>query len=342
MTSGKDQEPRIHPDLERNLRALTADERGELERSVLAEGCRDAIVVWREENAILDGHNRFRICKKHGIPFEVVRVSLPSLEAALAWQVRNQFGKRNLTPAEIAYLRGREYLAAKQEHGGDRRGGSSGQNVHLKSGEQVAARHGVGERTVRRDATFADAVDTLAGALGDEVRTQILGGDASLAKQDVVTLARAVADEPEVAREAAGLLLGEEPNDLSGRNPHGVRNADTAILLARIRRECGVLTYLQLFEQVGIDKTPLVRQDRAQLEFVLSLARKGETDEQIAEVVAMVGSRYKLIYSTAQLMYLAQLAERGVPDEDAAEMVRAAKGQRANIYAAARHHPGGK
>jgi hypothetical protein len=55
-------EPRIHVNLERNLRALTDDEHGELEQSILAEGCRDSIVVWRE-NAILDGHNRFRIYK---------------------------------------------------------------------------------------------------------------------------------------------------------------------------------------------------------------------------------------------------------------------------------------
>jgi hypothetical protein len=320
---------------------LTADERGELERSVLAEGCRDPIVVWREEDAIPDGHNRFHICRKHGIPFEVVRVSLPSLEAALVWQVRNQFGKRNLTPAETAYLRGREYLTAKQEHGGARRAGPSGQNDHLKTGEQVAARHGVGERTVRRDATFADAVDALAGALGDDVRTRVLAGDAPLSKQDVIALARVVADEPEIAKAAAELLLGEEPHDLSGLNPHGVRDAETAILLARIREECGVLTYLQLFEQVGIDETPLVRHDRAQLKFILGCARKGETDEETAEVVAMVGWRYKLINSVAQLMYLARLAESGVSDDDTAEMVRRARDRQENMYAAARRYKGG-
>ncbi len=58
-------------------------------------------------------------------------ISLPSLDAALAWQVRNQFGKRNLTPAEIAYLQSREYLAAEQDHGGDRR--TAGQVVKMST-----------------------------------------------------------------------------------------------------------------------------------------------------------------------------------------------------------------
>lgn len=224
--SGRDEvaDPRVRPDLDRNLRALTADERDELEQSILDEGCRDPIVVWQEENVILDSHNRFRVCKKHGIPFKIVRGGLPSLEAALAWQVRNQFAKRNLTPAEIAYLRGREYLSVKQEHGGDRRSGSSGQTDHLKSGEQVAARHGVGEKTVRRNAAFADAVDVMA-ALGDDICTQILAGDAPLSMQDVVTLARAVAEEPEIGAAAAELLLGEEAHDLSGLNPAGPHSA---------------------------------------------------------------------------------------------------------------------
>jgi len=81
-----------------------------------------------------------------------------------------------------------------------------------------------------------------------------------------------------------------------------------------------------------------VRHDRAQLEFMLDLARKGETDESIAETVAMVGWRYKLLYSEAQLIYLAHLAESGVSDEDAAEMVRRTKGSKGSIYATARRY----
>jgi ParB-like chromosome segregation protein Spo0J len=39
-----------------------------LEESIKKEGCRDPIIIWN--NVILDGHNRYRICKAHEIKFE--------------------------------------------------------------------------------------------------------------------------------------------------------------------------------------------------------------------------------------------------------------------------------
>ena len=47
---------------------LTPDENEALERSLLAEGCRDALVLWGE--VLVDGHNRHRICTQHGMPFQ--------------------------------------------------------------------------------------------------------------------------------------------------------------------------------------------------------------------------------------------------------------------------------
>jgi hypothetical protein len=330
---------RIIPELERNLRALTDDEREHLEASILAEGCRDPIAVWDEERAILDGHNRHRICTEHGIPYEEVRVNLPSLEAALAWQVRNQFAKRNLTPNEIAYLRGKDYLASKQEHGGDRKSEeSSGHFVHLKTGDAVAQRHGTTERTIRRDAGYAEAVDALSRVLGDEVRTKLLTGEglaAPLSKQDVIDLAKTTEETPKVGETAAALLSGEQPNSANGRNPHGIRDPQIAILVARIRHENGALTYLQLFEEVPTVDTPLVRHDRAQLEYILSLAGK-EPDEETALIVADVsGARYKIQHSLAQITYLLRVGNGGgLADEEMAECVKAVNEEGVSLYRA--------
>ena len=38
-----------------------------LRQSLFSEGCRDPLVVW--EGTIVDGHNRYRICRENGIPF---------------------------------------------------------------------------------------------------------------------------------------------------------------------------------------------------------------------------------------------------------------------------------
>ena len=81
---------------------LTAEEHAELERSLLADGCRDALVLWGD--TLIDGHNRYEICTRHNIPFEVVRKELDSRQSAIEWIILNQFGRRNLPAHERARL----------------------------------------------------------------------------------------------------------------------------------------------------------------------------------------------------------------------------------------------
>ncbi|MEI8195738.1 MAG: ParB/RepB/Spo0J family partition protein [Phycisphaerae bacterium] len=97
---------RVIVDLEfRNLiTPLTRDERRELEASLLAEGCRDPLVVWKSNHLLLDGHHRFDICEKHTIPYQVVEVALPDRNSALLWIIRHQLGRRNLSDLQRAEL----------------------------------------------------------------------------------------------------------------------------------------------------------------------------------------------------------------------------------------------
>lgn len=81
---------------------LAADEYRELERSILAEGCRDALVVW--EDTLIDGHNRYEICTKHGLPFDTVERVFSCRENVIEWIIRNQFARRNLPAYERARL----------------------------------------------------------------------------------------------------------------------------------------------------------------------------------------------------------------------------------------------
>lgn len=74
---------------------LSADERAELESSLLSEGCRDAIVTWN--GVIIDGHNRHEICTRLGIQYQTVEREFANREAAREWIIRNQFGRRNLS-----------------------------------------------------------------------------------------------------------------------------------------------------------------------------------------------------------------------------------------------------
>lgn len=81
---------------------LTYEEKKMLEESILSEGCRDAIVVWND--TIIDGHNRYEICTKHGIPFETVSREFENRNEVIEWIIKNQFGRRNLPMHERARL----------------------------------------------------------------------------------------------------------------------------------------------------------------------------------------------------------------------------------------------
>jgi hypothetical protein len=85
----------LDPDFERLLDPLTPEEFAQLEENILREGCRDSLRLWN--TYLIDGHNRYRICKKHSLPFGTTPIELPDKDAALLWIEENQLGRRNLT-----------------------------------------------------------------------------------------------------------------------------------------------------------------------------------------------------------------------------------------------------
>lgn len=74
---------------------LTAEEYSGLEESILREGCRDALVVWGE--TIVDGHNRYEICTKHNLPYQIVQKEFEDRDSVKLWMMRNQLSRRNLS-----------------------------------------------------------------------------------------------------------------------------------------------------------------------------------------------------------------------------------------------------
>ncbi len=66
----------VNEELKAYIDPLTPDEHEALERSLLAEGCRDALVLWGD--ILVDGHNRYGICRKHDLPFKRCRTRASS------------------------------------------------------------------------------------------------------------------------------------------------------------------------------------------------------------------------------------------------------------------------
>jgi hypothetical protein len=115
---------------------LSQDEYKQLEANVISDGCRDALVVW--QGTLIDGHNRYRICTEHNIPFQTVEKKLDSREDVIQWIILNQFGRRNLSPGNrsILALRLEPIIRGKAKDNQIKSGGA----VPQKSAEPVETR----------------------------------------------------------------------------------------------------------------------------------------------------------------------------------------------------------
>ncbi|MGI4848282.1 MAG: hypothetical protein ACRYGK_09120 [Janthinobacterium lividum] len=93
---------------------LTEDEHQALERSLLAEGCRDALVLWGE--VLVDGHNRYGICRKHGITFATIQnPSFKSMDDVFLWMIDNHLGRRSVSDFQrgVLALRKKDIVTAR-------------------------------------------------------------------------------------------------------------------------------------------------------------------------------------------------------------------------------------
>ena len=83
---------------------LQDDERRQLEENILHDGCRDDLVVWEGHDILLDGHNRFEICRDHNLPYSVSEITFPDREHVILWMRENQLGRRNLSEDQRAAM----------------------------------------------------------------------------------------------------------------------------------------------------------------------------------------------------------------------------------------------
>ncbi len=105
----------VNEELKAYIDPLTPDEYQALERSILAEGCRDALVLWG--NVLVDGHNRYGICQKHNLPFRTVQnPRFQSMEDVHLWMIDQHLGRRSVSDFQrgVLALRKREIVAERR------------------------------------------------------------------------------------------------------------------------------------------------------------------------------------------------------------------------------------
>jgi len=110
----------IKDELRKLIPPLTTEERSLLHESIVADGCRDALIIWptEEGDVIVDGHNRYEICKEKNIRFSTNEIEFENLDDVKIWMIDNQMSRRNISDfikfeliqkkKEILQARGRE------------------------------------------------------------------------------------------------------------------------------------------------------------------------------------------------------------------------------------------
>lgn len=191
----------IDPELVQVLPPLSEEETAMLEKAILKDGCLQPLVLWQEQNILVDGHNRLTICKKHDLLYKTVDKSFSSRDEVICWIYETQLARRNLCPEMLAYCRGRHYELCKRLVG-DFRGNQhkklvSDQNDHLPAGstaDRLGAIYKVAPATIRRDAKAATGIDAI-GKVSPAAKSLVLAGKAKIDKKTLKHLATAPSDE---------------------------------------------------------------------------------------------------------------------------------------------------
>ena len=105
----------VRDDLKAYIDPLTPEEHEALERSLLNEGCRDALVLWGD--LLIDGHNRYAICQKHDLPFENMQSKLfKDIDDVHLWMIEQHLGRRSVSDFQrgVLALRKREIIASRR------------------------------------------------------------------------------------------------------------------------------------------------------------------------------------------------------------------------------------
>jgi polyhydroxyalkanoate synthesis regulator phasin len=213
----------VNEELKAYIDPLTPEEYESLERSLLAEGCRDALVLWG--NVLVDGHNRHGICQKHDLPFQVMQnPRFQSIEDVHLWMIEQHLGRRSVSDFQrgVLALRKREILAqrsvatppspavAPADH----------EEAAASAGEPAATTKVPAERPPSREALAREA--KLSGnqvALIEKIQKQAAPEVVAAVRSGTISInaAAAVASLPEEEQREAALAGSKELKEVAKR-----------------------------------------------------------------------------------------------------------------------------
>jgi len=176
----------IDPEFEKLIRPLSKDERKELKESLSSCGLLMPLVVWNNDGKtiLVDGHNRLSLWQEFNgfneeYEFKTQELRFGNRDKVKEWIIKNQLGRRNLSPDDYKLLVGMLYNQRKKVSPNP-----DGKNQHSEvkgksctqptTAEQVAEETGVSPRTVKSAGKLATAVEAIQAAEPELPREEVI------------------------------------------------------------------------------------------------------------------------------------------------------------------------
>lgn len=166
----------------------------QLEENILHDGCLNPIITWK--GIIVDGHNRYAICKKYNIPFTVLEKSFSCRAEVISWICKNQLGRRNIPEETRKYLIGKQYQSQKMASRTKNPEGFNQYNKNKnkktisshKTAIDLGKENHVTFITISKYASYSKAIDDI-GKKCPELVPKILSGKYKISHENILMMA---------------------------------------------------------------------------------------------------------------------------------------------------------
>lgn len=229
-------ELKINPELRDFIPPLSGEEKKQLEDSLLKYGYKGSpIYTWH--GFIVDGHNRYELCRKHKIKYNVEELDLGdnmTIIDIMEWMINTQLGRRNLPPQQrVAVVQKfkkkiQEQAETKASESRSKFHGNqhvevcspNGDHSKIKTDKELAKMAGVGVGTIARYNRVMNSDD-------EELKKKVLSNEVSInagyekvresEKKKENTNNKQTSSQPKTYQEVAQLFGGIQQGRLPNR-----------------------------------------------------------------------------------------------------------------------------
>ena len=188
----------IDPEFKNLIPPMKPEEFQGLIESIMNNGYDDlySIVIWNK--IIIDGHNRYAICKELNIEFPVSEKKFNNRFEVMNWIINNQLNRRSMTNEQRAYLLGKRYQEEKKDECMPRIKDDVVPLITIRPldnivEQKIAKKYKVSPNTVRKAEKFANAIDEVANNANINPY-KILGREIKGTRKDIVELSQKPAE----------------------------------------------------------------------------------------------------------------------------------------------------